>query len=93
MQVKKFDDLHRSKGVTHIYVAQCLRFMVNPGDKAGEMRWSRIRSGEIEFPKPHRGRKIKRLAEIYGVSVDLMLDLFDLDARTKGDGKDGNRKV
>lgn len=78
MQVKEFEELHKSKGVTHIYVAQRIKIMADPLDKAGEMKWVRIRLGEIEFPKRYRGRKIKGLSEIYGVSVDVIMELFGL---------------
>ncbi len=78
MQIKKFEELHKSKGVTHIWVAQRIKIMSDPLDKAGEMKWSRIRLGEVDFPRRYRGRKVGELAEIYGVSVDVIMELFGL---------------
>ncbi len=81
MKAKEFEELHKSKGVTHICVAQRIKIMADPLDKAGEMNWSRIRRGEAEFPKHYGGRKVKGLSEIYGVSVDVIMDLFGLEAK------------
>ena len=78
MQLKEFDELHKSKGVTHIWVAQRIKIMSDPLDKAGEMKWSRIRTGDADFPKRYRGRKVGELAEIYGVNVDKIIELFGL---------------
>lgn len=87
MKVKEFEDLHKSAGRTHIWVAQQIRIMKDPLDKAGEMQWVRIRLGEIEFPKRYRGRKVKALAEIYGRSVDVIMELFELNKEEQDDGK------
>ena len=81
MKIKEFDELHKSKGVTHIYVAQRIKVMADRDDKAGEMEWMRIRQGKADFPKHYRGRKVKGLSEIYGVSVDVIMELFGLAAK------------
>jgi hypothetical protein len=79
MQVKEFEEFHKTKNLKHNYVAQRIKVMDGPIDKAGEMNWSRIRRGEVEFPKHYRGRKVKGLAEIYGVSVDVIMKYFGLE--------------
>jgi len=81
MQVKKFEELHESAGVTHVHVAQRIKIMKDRDDKAGEMEWVRIRQGKAEFPKRYRGRKVEGLSEIYGRSVDVIIELFELEAK------------
>ncbi len=79
MQVKEFEEFHKTKNLTHVCVAQRIKIMADPLDKAGEMEWMRIRQGKADFPRHYRGRKIKGLSEIYGVSVDVIMELFGLD--------------
>ena len=79
MKVEKFEAFHKSRGVTHKWVAQKISVMESAEDKAGEMAWVRIRNGEAEFPTKRRGKIIQQLSEIYGVSPDKILNFFDLD--------------
>ena len=78
MQVKEFEEFHKTKNLTHVSVAQRIKIMADPLDKAGEMEWVRIRQGKADFPRHYRGRKVKGLSEIYGVSVDVIMELFGL---------------
>lgn len=83
MKIKRFEELHRSSGLIHKWVAQQIRIMSDADDKVGEMYWLNIRKGKAAFPTKYRGRKVKKLAEIYGVSVDKIIDLFNLNNRSK----------
>ena len=84
MDVKGFEELHNRSGLKHVHVAQRIKIMADRDDKAGEMKWMRIRQGEVEFPRHYRGRKVKGLSEIYGVSVDVIMELFGLHGEQKG---------
>jgi len=78
MKVKEFEELHNRSGLKHVHVAQRIKIMADRDDKAGEMEWMRIRQGKADFPKHYRGRKVKGLSEIYGVSIDVIMELFGL---------------